>query len=89
MIKLDFLTIFGFFAQFIFFLRFIVQWFVSEKKRKSVIPLSFWYLSIIGSILILIYAIKRSDPVFIAGQGLALVIYVRNIMLYKKNGEEI
>lgn len=75
-------VVFGFFAQFVFFLRFIVQWVVSEKKKKSVIPLAFWYLSIVGSILILIYAIKRADPVFIAGQGLALVIYIRNIMLH-------
>ncbi len=45
--------------------------------------MSFWYLSIIGSLLILIYAIKRADPVFITAQFLALVIYARNIMLRK------
>lgn len=78
-------VVFGFFAQFVFFLRFVVQWIVSERKKKSVIPLAFWYLSIAGSILILIYALKRQDPVFIAGQGFALVIYVRNIMLHSKN----
>lgn len=81
--NLDVWTIFGFFAQFIFFLRFIVQWIQSEKEKKSVIPISFWYLSIVGAILILVYAIKRHDPVFIAGQGLSLVIYIRNILLQK------
>lgn len=78
-------VLFGFFAQFVFFLRFIVQWVASEKQKKSVIPLAFWYLSITGSLLILVYAIKRQDPVFIAGQGLALVIYIRNIMLHSKD----
>lgn len=78
-------VMFGFFAQFVFFLRFIVQWIASERQRKSVIPLAFWYLSIVGSVLILMYAIKREDPVFIAGQGFALVIYIRNIMLHRKN----
>ncbi len=74
-------VIFGFFAQFIFFLRFLVQWIQSERHKKSVIPMSFWYLSVVGSILILIYALKRQDPVFIAGQFLALIIYLRNIRL--------
>lgn len=77
-------VLFGFFAQFVFFLRFVVQWVVSERKKKSVIPLAFWYLSIVGSLLILVYAIKRQDPVFIVGQGFALLIYVRNIMLQRK-----
>lgn len=75
-------VVFGFLAQGIFFLRFVVQWLVSERHRQSIVPLSFWYLSIAGAILILIYALHRRDPVFIAGQGLALVIYIRNIMLH-------
>jgi len=78
---LDYWTFFGFFAQFVFFMRFAVQWFESEKKRRSVIPMSFWYLSIVGAIMILVYAIKRGDPVFVVGQFFALVIYVRNIIL--------
>lgn len=77
-------VLFGFFAQFVFFLRFVVQWIVSERHKKSIIPLAFWYLSIAGSVLILIYAIKRQDPVFILGQGFALLIYIRNIVLYHK-----
>jgi len=86
-ITLDTWVIFGFFAQFIFFLRFAVQWWVSEKEKKSVVPMSFWYLSIIGSVMILIYAIKRQDIVFIVAQFLALFIYIRNIMLHKTEKE--
>jgi lipid-A-disaccharide synthase-like uncharacterized protein len=83
-LHIDYWLFFGFLAQFVFFLRFVVQWFSSERQKKSVIPISFWYLSIVGSIMILIYALYRRDPVFIAGQFFALIIYVRNIMLRKK-----
>lgn len=83
-ITIDAWVIFGFLAQFVFFLRFAVQWWASEKEKKSVIPLSFWYLSIAGSVMILIYAIKREDIVFITAQFLALFIYARNIVLRKK-----
>ncbi|MEX0930374.1 MAG: lipid-A-disaccharide synthase N-terminal domain-containing protein [Candidatus Paceibacterota bacterium] len=75
-------VIFGFGAQFIFFLRFVVQWIASERARATVIPLSFWYLSIAGAAMILVYAIYRLDIVFIAGQGLALFIYVRNLAIH-------
>lgn len=83
-ITIDAWVLFGFLAQFVFFLRFAVQWWASEKEKKSVIPLSFWYLSIVGSVMILIYAIKREDIVFITAQFLALFIYARNIVLRKK-----
>ena len=75
---------FGFLAQFVFFLRFVVQWIDSEKQKKSVIPISFWYLSILGSIMIFIYALQLKDIVFTTAQVLSLVIYVRNIILYKQ-----
>ena len=71
----------GFVAQFMFTMRFVVQWVASERVGKSVIPLAFWFFSIGGGLLLLIYAIQRGDPVFIAGQGLGLFIYVRNLML--------
>jgi len=71
----------GFFGQFIFFLRFIVQWLASEKEKKVVVPTSFWYLSIAGTIVILIYSIHIHDIVFITAQILSLFIYARNIML--------
>jgi len=69
----------GFAGQFLFFLRFFFQWLVSEKKKKSVIPVSFWYFSIFGGVILLIYAIYRKDPVFILGQSLGVFIYARNL----------
>ena len=83
-ININFWLIFGFFGQFLFFLRFVVQWIASEKKGESVVPIHFWYFSIAGAVVILIYAIQIKDPVFVTGQGLALIIYVRNLMLIRK-----
>jgi lipid-A-disaccharide synthase-like uncharacterized protein len=74
----------GFVAQAFFTMRFVVQWLASEKAKRSVVPLSFWFFSLGGGFLLLIYAIHRHDPVFIAGQGLGLVIYIRNLMLIRK-----
>lgn len=87
-LNFDYWTFFGFLAQFVFFLRFIVQWISSEKQKKSIIPISFWYLSVIGALMILIYALQRGDPVFIFGQFFALIIYIRNIILRKRTQEE-
>jgi len=69
----------GFFAQALFFSRWIVQWFATEKKKKSTIPISFWYLSLCGGIMLLAYAIYRKDPVFILGQTTGAIIYTRNL----------
>ncbi len=77
--------LFGFSAQFIFFLRFVVQWLASEKSKKVVIPRVFWYLSLVGSIMILIYSIKRGDIVFITASVLNTLIYIRNITLDKQD----
>lgn len=82
--KLDFWLIFGFLGQFMFFMRFLLQWLVSEKRGESVIPIAFWYFSILGSVIILAYAIHKLDPVFMLGQSVASVIYIRNIMLTHK-----
>ncbi len=71
----------GFLGQFLFFMRFFIQWFVSERKKKSVIPVSFWYCSLSGGAILLLYAIYRGDPVFITGQSLGLLIYLRNLRL--------
>ena len=72
---------FGFAAQAMFFTRFLVQWLASERKRKSVIPDAFWYLSLGGGLMLLAYAVHRRDPVFILGQSVGAFIYLRNIML--------
>jgi lipid-A-disaccharide synthase-like uncharacterized protein len=69
----------GFIAQFLFSMRFIVQWLATEKARASIIPETFWYFSMAGGVMLLAYAIYRMDPVFILGQAAGLVIYARNI----------
>ncbi len=69
----------GFAAQLMFAMRFIVQWFYTERARRSVMPDSFWYFSLAGGIMLLVYAIYRLDPVFILGQALGLIVYSRNL----------
>ncbi len=71
----------GFAGQALFGARFIIQWIVSEKKGESTIPLAFWYCSIGGSIILLTYSIYKQDPVFIVGQSLGSIIYIRNLVL--------
>jgi lipid-A-disaccharide synthase-like uncharacterized protein len=71
----------GFAGQAAFSARFLIQWIVSETRRESVIPVHFWYLSLLGGAILLVYAIHRHDPVFILGQGAGLVVYVRNLVL--------
>lgn len=88
LLKFDFWTIIGLTGQIFFSLRFLVQWVKSEKKGKSVIPYSFWIFSLLGSSILLIYAIERKDPVFILGQFFGLFVYVRNIQLIKKVKKE-
>jgi lipid-A-disaccharide synthase-like uncharacterized protein len=75
----------GFAGQLLFGLRFLVQWVASERKGESIIPIYFWYLSLIGSMILLAYAIFRRDPVFILGQSTGFIVYTRNLMLiYRK-----
>ena len=73
--------IIGFVGQALFGARFIIQWIVSEKKGESTIPLAFWYCSIGGAIVLLSYAIYKEDPVFIVGQSLGSIVYIRNLIL--------
>lgn len=77
-------VMFGLFGQLLFAGRFIVQWIASERQNRSVIPMAFWYFSIAGGLALFTYAIYRQDPVFILGQSLGLFIYVRNLMLIRK-----
>lgn len=71
----------------LFFSRWVVQWLASERARRSVIPLSFWYLSIAGSVVLLGYALYRRDPVFIVSQLPNGIIYFRNLHLLKRERE--
>jgi lipid-A-disaccharide synthase-like uncharacterized protein len=76
--------IIGFFGQFLFFMRFVVQWLASEKKKQVTIPKMFWYLSISGTLVILAYSIHRKDVVFIVAQVLSLFIYARNLSFERR-----
>jgi lipid-A-disaccharide synthase-like uncharacterized protein len=75
----------GFTGQALFFGRFFVQWIASERSKRSVIPLAFWYLSLAGGSVLLAYAIHQRDPVFIAGQAAGFFIYSRNLWLIHRD----
>ncbi len=79
--QFDAWVVLGFFAQACFTMRFVLQWLASERAKRSVVPVTFWFFSLFGGALLFIYAIVRKDPVFIAGQGLGLVVYIRNLWL--------
>jgi lipid-A-disaccharide synthase-like uncharacterized protein len=78
------LLVLGFVGQFFFFMRFFIQWICTEKYKKSVIPVAFWYFSLIGGFLLLIYAVLRKDIVFTVGQAGGSVIYMRNLYFIHK-----
>ncbi len=87
-VKFDAWVVLGFVAQAFFTMRFVVQWIASERARASVVPVAFWFFSIGGGILLLIYALYRRDPVFIAGQALGLLVYIRNLYFIAINGRQ-
>jgi lipid-A-disaccharide synthase-like uncharacterized protein len=78
----------GLVGQSAFFARFLVQWVASERAGRSFVPMSFWYLSLGGSLVLLVYAVHRAEPVFLLGQLPNAFVYVRNIMLIKRAGAE-
>ena len=78
----------GFMGQALFSMRFLIQWIYSEKHKRGIIPTAFWYFSLGGGLTLLSYAILRQDPVFILGQGMGLFVYVRNLMLIRKEALE-
>jgi lipid-A-disaccharide synthase-like uncharacterized protein len=79
--NLDWWVVVGVVAQMFFTARFVVQWLASERAGRSVIPVAFWVLSLIGGFMLLTYAIYRKDPVFIAGQTFGVFVYLRNLQL--------
>ena len=81
------LLIFGVAGQFTFTLRFIYQWYYSRRAGESMLPLTFWAISVTGSAMIISYAIIRHDPVLIIGQATGMVVYVRNIMIGLRAGK--
>lgn len=75
----------GFLGQALFSMRFLIQWIMSERAKASVMPVTFWYFSLAGGIVLLSYAIHRWDPVFMLGQSMGLVVYARNLWLIRAN----
>jgi len=77
----DPLALFGFAGQFVFMMRFMVQWLASERRGRSYVPIAFWWISLCGGIMLFTYALRREDVVFMCGQLLGLGIYARNLVL--------
>ncbi len=86
--KFDFWLVFGLAAQLAFAARFLVQWIASERAGKSVVPMAFWFFSIGGGLMTLIYGLVKREPVIIFGQLLSNIIYVRNVMLIYKSRQQ-
>ncbi|RAJ12978.1 lipid-A-disaccharide synthase N-terminal domain-containing protein [Olleya aquimaris] len=78
------LLVLGIISQIVFTLRFVYQWMYSEKHKKSSLPFGFWALSLVGSLLILTYAIFRVDYVLLVGHSLGAIIYIRNLLILKQ-----
>ena len=78
----------GFIGQGLFGLRFLVQWLASEKEKRSVIPHSFWYISLPAAVLLVAYAAWRRDPVFFVNESICLLVFIRNVFLLKGKGAE-
>jgi lipid-A-disaccharide synthase-like uncharacterized protein len=83
--RFDFWLAFGIVAQVLFTARMIVQWLASERAGRSVVPVAFWVLSLVGGLMTLVYGIQRREAVIIMGQVLAVFIYIRNMMLIVRN----
>lgn len=80
----NFWLVVGFGGQATFTARFLVQWIASERSKASVMPVAFWWLSILGGLITLAYATYRRDPVFMLGQSMGMFVYSRNLMLVSK-----
>lgn len=79
----------GILGQALFMMRFVVQWIHSERHQKSVIPVSFWYLSLIGGLIVLSYGIHRAEPVIILGQLPGTFVYARNLVLISREKRDL
>lgn len=86
--QFDWWVVLGFIAQLMFTGRFLVQWIMSEKQGRSVIPIAFWLFSIVGGLLLFAYALHRVDPVFIVGQAFGVFVYARNLYLVMRERKQ-
>ena len=78
----------GFVGQALFSARFFVQWLASERAKRSIVPLAFWYFSLVGGIVLLSYAVHKRDPVFIVGQATGVFVYLRNLYLLRSGRQK-
>jgi lipid-A-disaccharide synthase-like uncharacterized protein len=78
----------GWIGNFVFFTRFFVQWYATEKRKQVVVPVSFWWLSLVGSLLILAYALKKHDSVFIFAYLFTWIPYIRNLIIHHRHARE-
>jgi lipid-A-disaccharide synthase-like uncharacterized protein len=78
----------GFLGQALFSTRFILQWIASEREKRSVVPVAFWWFSLLGGVTLLTYAIHRRDPVFILGQSAGLIVYLRNLYFVRREARD-
>ena len=85
--RFDLWLLFGLAAQALFAARFVVQWIASERAGRSIVPLAFWFFSMAGGIMTLVYGLVRREPVIILGQALSIFIYIRNlILIFRERG---
>lgn len=89
MFSIDLWTIFGFVAQLLFFLSFVVQWYKSEKKKKSYLPIEFWYLRLAASLMLFVYVVERRDLVFFVSLFFQALFYIRNIYIMKNTNQQL
>jgi lipid-A-disaccharide synthase-like uncharacterized protein len=75
----------GWLGNAIFFSRFFVQWYATEKKKRVVVPSAFWWLSLIGSLLLLVYSLRQQDSVFIFAYAFTWIPYIRNLVIHRRN----
>ena len=88
--KMSWLVLIGYAGQALFTMRFLVQWIATERAKKSVIPVAFWFFSIGGGVLLFVYALMKRDPVFILGQGFGVFIYLRNLyFVYRERRSDL
>jgi lipid-A-disaccharide synthase-like uncharacterized protein len=76
--------LFGLGAQAAFASRFLIQWLASEKRGRSYVPISFWYISLVGGVMLLTYAVWVQNPIFVLGQATGCFVYIRNLMLLRR-----
>lgn len=82
-IFLDPWVLFGLFGQFVFFSRVFVQWLASERKKAIVVPISYWHLSIVGAMILFVYAVHQRDTVFILAYILNIAIFWRSLVIHR------